>query len=153
MNLEEYLAKLWGWRTESIRGLSIPFALSIAVPWFDKIAPVKAREYGVECWLRLGAKGLIADTSACHYRWRSLREQGGLGDSSDVLLDAFGYAVMLNVVLGRETADWVVVGLDIKPESDNETVIRKAWDGDDYSAVGDLVLRQAFNQWRHRFAS
>lgn len=136
MTLESYLDELQVWhvRLRTILRLhDAAWYTTIVQPWFEDIAPRKAEEYGIECWLRLGARALVVDTNACYYRWKRLSEIGRTLDDPamlNALRDGFGYAVMLAVV-AEEDATWMSL-VKIVKQSDpyvlNEQLIEEVWE-------------------------
>lgn len=75
----------------------------IVKPWITDIAPVKTYEYGIECWQRLGSRGLLVDINACYYRWDMLRIHDQNGQSlTNALIDLYGYSAMFCVCLADE---------------------------------------------------
>lgn len=80
-----------------------PWFVAVVQPWLMDVAPVKTQEYGIDCWKRLGSRGLMVDISACYYRWEQLREKGTDGPSLDnALVDLFGYSAMYCVCVAEE---------------------------------------------------
>ena len=101
MDLNEYLIKVWshcnqfkeegGWYRHVVQ------------PWAVEIAPVKAEEYGIECWKRLGSRGLMVDISACFYRWQRYMITETNGDGlTNALVDLFGYSAIYCICTGAE---------------------------------------------------
>lgn len=149
LTIEQYSEILKQWQIRSRIYLPLQYQVEVSEVWFDKVAPIKTEQYGIECWQRLGAKGLIADISACHYRWKNML-YNKQNFNHDVLVDSFGYSVMYNVVLGsdQDKFPWVIVSQYTSPEEDNEMIIHLAWERDSYYFTGERAMRMAYNQWR-----
>jgi hypothetical protein len=147
--LSDYVELLPKWEHATERVMPEPFLEDVSRHWFWNIAAQKAWEYGIECWLRLGAKGLIADVSACHYRWRGLMDYRH--DNRDVLYDSFGYSVMLSILLEKTVYDmhWEQVLRIVKPAEDNEEIINLGWDNYYYDRLGEVAMRMSLNHWRY----
>jgi hypothetical protein len=138
MTLQEYLGKVAQWRkvkfgyrenAEHYRKINYEFEDFITGYWFSDIAPVKAEEYGIECWERLGARALVVDINACFYRWKRLMELGRYKSDAmlNVLRDTFGYAVILAICLGQEPPSMMYFGLE-QPKVINDRLIERCWE-------------------------
>jgi hypothetical protein len=101
VTIEEYLTRVWShcnqFKEEG------HWYREVVEPWAVGIAPVKAEEYGIECWKRLGSRGLMVDISACYYRWQQLMTNGKDGENLDnALVDMFGYSAIYCICLAHE---------------------------------------------------
>lgn len=140
------------------------FRNGIVRHWREGVAPQKHRDYGIECWERLGPKALVADLSAVFYRYKNMYVQNGRvsREMSDIIIDAFGYAVIYTVCL-YEQWSWTdppflsdILALEMfgKVERDepvghtNERLIRVGWDGYEVGHPEGIAMRQAYNMWR-----
>lgn len=131
MNLGDYLDQL----EAKHRKLIVPqhqagFRRNVVDHWFKNIAPVKAMEYGIECWERLGPKGLVADISACYYRWKNNPTPDALDNA---LVDGFGYAVILWICVEQSARREITPRLlppdpSVSPPGLNEYIIKEAWE-------------------------
>lgn len=162
MNLVQYANRLHFERELlETRLAASDFWSQVAMPWFVEIAPVKAPEYGVDCIERMGPLGVMAEVSGCFYRFKRQTE---LGRSfyrdpmmRNAIIDAFGYAVILRIVVdgGGEDWDrhWHIVTTHKDPEWFNEEMLTRYWDGNaKMRPVGGfaaaLAMGSAINQWR-----
>lgn len=121
--------------------------------WRYDIAPIKHRDYGIECWERLGPKALVADLSALYYRYKQLFGRH-IGDPSlaNAIVDAFGYAVIYNVCLGVDNIQKSILRMNMLVKEPvgytNEIIIKHAWDRRDFTQIRYHTLRQSFNMYR-----
>lgn len=101
MKLDEYLERI-AWHSQALSGQG-PWYQAVVKPWIENVAPHKTVEYGIECWQRLGSKGLIVDINACFYRWQRQRSMEWAGPALDnALVDLYGYSAMYCVCLAAE---------------------------------------------------
>jgi hypothetical protein len=101
MDLDQYLERI-AWHSEALR-MHGDWFYSVVQPWIEEVAPHKTVEYGIECWKRLGSKGLVVDINACYYRWQHQRGFGLGGPSlNNALVDLYGYTAMYCVCLAAE---------------------------------------------------
>lgn len=104
MILERYLQMIQG-HSQQLQNVNPHWGEEIIEPWLE-IAPVKAKEYGIECWERLGSRALMVDISACYYRWKQLSRNGQEFDTSpemaNALVDIYGYSTMYCICLSDE---------------------------------------------------
>lgn len=119
LTLDRYINGLLpAWEFICLKDCPSDYADQVVWPWFNQIAPVKAKEYGIECWQRLGVRALVVDTNACFYRWKRLRALR-IHPESDVYLnalrDCFGYSVMIGVLQYGE------------PQGDAESILKYQW--------------------------
>lgn len=130
MNIREYLKILWNKQEWCEVHLPNDWYLRVCEHWFENIAPNRARQYGLECWERLGAKALIADLSACFYRCKNDPHPDLM---ENAVVDHFGYSIIFWVCLEQQ------LGVEIMPdllqqgyqaEQFNEALIARAWDRD-----------------------
>lgn len=136
---------------------------SVVGEWREAIAPKKHNEYGIECWLRMGTRALVADISAVFYRYKRLTEIDKTKGNPmyNVLLDSFGYAVIYTVckyedkfVGGwegptlEEIYDNSPISYDEPVLLTNERILRIGWDGTMLGYVEAYAMRQAYNMWR-----
>lgn len=169
MDLQQYLSKLVLLHLEYLDNLPSDYYHCVVRPWFLEIAPRKAEEYGIGCWQRMGPLALLADVSACFYRWDRLRELGSSFEypaMRNALRDAFGYSVMLRVMiedgggLHREYNDavWSSVRSRVEPRIENEFMLCSYWEpfakgnNEDIHAPWEelpvAAVRSAYNMFR-----
>jgi len=131
MTLDEYLERI-AWHSESMR-VHGPWFYEVVQPWIEVVAPVKTVEYGIECWQRLGSRGLLVDINACYYRWLRQRNMEWTGPALDnALVDLYGYSAMYCVCLAAER-NMVPMRTNLplggqEPWQLNEWLIEHVWD-------------------------
>lgn len=159
MTLEDYKEELDRWhRYFNLNGDDPDWEEQVIGPWFQSIGPQKAEEYGIDCWLRLGAKALMVDINAVFYRWKRLFGQATVMGSTPAMLnalrDAFGYCIMYCVILRRDPFG-MYSELIYEPVSYdqvlqlNETLIYSVWERDDHAGMHHIALNMAYNMWRN----
>ena len=157
-DLEHYLGILKRWHIViATRCSDGRYMAGVVNPWFNFIAPVKAEEYGIECWMRLGARALIVDINACFYRWKNLMHKPREGNEDamyNALRDVFGYCIMFCVIRGIEPTeiDWFRVFDDKNSDAINmnESLIHWVWDLDSPKDMEKVALNMAYTMWRLR---
>jgi hypothetical protein len=99
---DQYLERI-AWHSEMLHGQGEWYDRVVRV-WASEVAPAKAKEYGIECWKRLGSKGLVVDINACFYRWLQLRSDDAHSTTTtdNALIDLYGYTAMYCVCLSAE---------------------------------------------------
>jgi hypothetical protein len=130
MTIDECLEALAGYDQQCKSGL-LPslYYDEIAHHWFTVIAPDKTREYGTECWERLGPRGFVVNMSAMRYRWTQLVANGrSIGDPAmlNCLVDAFGFSMLFNLCLGIPILSFEANS--VVPRVDDEWIITNLWD-------------------------
>lgn len=156
MNIDECLAALRKYDEQCLHMLPRAYYDEVASHWFHVIAPDKTREYGTECWERLGPRGFVVNMSAMRYRWTQLvRNLRPKDDPAmfNCLVDAFGFAMLFNLCLGVSKLELDHVG--VLPRTDDEWIIKNLWEDSapalDYDLrmeTGMRALRMAYNMWR-----
>jgi len=147
--LDQYMMSLEAMNKISSRQLPLDYYVEVAGPWFNYVAPEKAYEYGIECWLRLGVKALVVDTNACFYRWKQLRTLGstkGQPSMKNVLLDSFGYATMIACL--SKAPDYHIGTHNEEPDRMNDLLILNVWEAGVTEYASSWSLSMAFNMWR-----
>lgn len=159
-SLSEYLTTLGDWHQEFVTHCpSEIYGANVASHWFNKIAPNKAVEYGLECWLRLGARALVVDLNACFYRWKSIKEkEQGITDHygawENVLRDSFGYSVMLNCFQDVKpiSMEWDFVFMDRDPANANDQLVNDVWEQGIEDDAGAIAMNMAYNMSKHKWS-
>lgn len=156
MTIDECLRKLEDYDRQCQELLPEKYYEEIAGYWFARVAPEKVREYGTECWERLGPRGFVVNMSAMRYRWTSLVANGhekGNPMVLNCLHDAFGFSMLFNLCLEIQGL-WYSSAL-ILPRVDDEWIISKLWDDDSCLSddqtkfqIGMRALRMAYNMWK-----
>jgi hypothetical protein len=136
MTLEEYLEHLDALNLWCKENMPAHYYSGICDPWFTRIAPIKARQYGTECWERLGEKGLIVDLSACWYRVRNLPEEPKTADDQlalwNALIDIFGYSMIYCVCANH------------RPSSRKNKLFDENWNFRPSSEILDFLIGNAW---------
>lgn len=133
MDLDQYLERI-AWHSESLKTQG-PWYHAVVNQWITKVAPQKTVDYGIDCWKRLGSKGLVVDINACFYRWQRQRNMEWIGPAlDDALVDLYGYSAMYCVCLaaernmppmGRQHKEYFMGN---EPWQLNEWLIEHVWD-------------------------
>lgn len=133
LTVDEYLDRLFA-HCRQFEGEPDWFG-AVVQPWLTEIAPVKTHEYGIDCWKRLGSRGLMVDISACYYRWAQLQKANLNGQSLwNALVDLFGYSAMYCVCVAAERQMPPFIYLrtrgyeHLSPQQLNEWLIEHVWE-------------------------
>lgn len=135
------------------------FRVYVAGHWRNEIAPSKHRDYGTECWERMGAKALICDISACYYRYKNLQAQMVSWKNyvmRNAIIDHFGYTVLYTVCKGFTQTCGIDalrilfshMTLPADPGDLNEEMLEVGWDKTSYGFVEAIAMRQSFNMFK-----
>lgn len=155
LNIDECLEALADYDRQCQDILPSKYYGQVAHHWFNVIAPDKTREYGTECWERLGPRGFVVNMSAMRYRWTQLiTNKRTIGDPAmfNCLVDAFGFAMLFNLCLGIDQLKFE--GNGVLPRVDDEWIIEVLWESNKAEMlreiqleVGMRALRMAYVMW------
>jgi hypothetical protein len=154
VTLDEYLVLLQRWEaTFSRQCTDETYKWLIGESWFRDIAPFKAAEYGIECWVRLGIRALVVDTNACYYRWKQLMSNHQHVANSSVqnaLRDSFGYSIMTCTLSETppEEAPWWGMFQPLSPHGLNDLLISEVWEQGYEKDAPLLTMSLAYNMYR-----
>lgn len=123
----------------------------VALPWFERIGPERAAQYGVVGLNELGVPGVLAQVMNCYFRWLQMEEdQNGMSAMLDVFRDSLGFAVLTAIVAGRdpeEMARWECWDENVHP-SIWYGYLKNVWDNgsSDHAMAAEFAL--AFSMFR-----
>lgn len=128
------------------------FINTIANPWFEDIAPDRARAYGVMGLNELGEKGVVAQLFNCYLRWKTAEDgEDWWGIHWDNFRDAFGYAVLMAVVNGvspLEAQGWPWERwAESSPMFQYEVLKKEAWLSSRYGTVAEDSFKLALGMY------
>lgn len=132
-SLDAYLYEIRVRQVEYRKHYPLNFWVDVAEPWFTRIGPPKARQYGFEAFLKFGPKAHIVDICGCYYRWKNMAKAGVRlydHDMMNALRDGFGYGVILSVMTGH-LPDWEsLLEPPLAAAADIDQLVFLFWEGD-----------------------